>query len=91
MHPERLIMDINIVYNYISDHFYFAYKAVQSILIFWVKVDCVHNFQVCRLVFIKCVDKSKSVTEHCASFGTNFFNKWLKEFDKKNSKDVIFT
>ena len=30
MHPERLIMEINIVYNYISDNFYFDHKAVQS-------------------------------------------------------------
>ena len=29
MHPGRFIMKINIVYNYISDNFYFDYKAVQ--------------------------------------------------------------
>ena len=29
MHPGRLIMVINIVYNDISDNFYFDYKAVQ--------------------------------------------------------------
>ena len=29
MHPGRLIMEVNIVYNDISDNFYFEYKAVQ--------------------------------------------------------------
>ena len=29
MHPGRLIMDINVVQNDISDKFYFDYKAVQ--------------------------------------------------------------
>ena len=30
MHPARLIMEINIVQNGISDNFYFDNKAVQS-------------------------------------------------------------
>ena len=30
MNPERLIMKINIVKNYISDNFYFDHKAVRS-------------------------------------------------------------
>ena len=29
MHPERLIIDINVVYKYISDNFYFDYKTLQ--------------------------------------------------------------
>ena len=35
MHPGRLIMKIDIVYNYISDNFYFDYKAVFYFFIFF--------------------------------------------------------
>ena len=38
MHLGRLIMDINVVYNNISDNFYSDYKAVQSNLT--VYFDC---------------------------------------------------
>ena len=30
MHPERLIMEINVVQNYVSDYFHFDHKAVWS-------------------------------------------------------------
>ena len=38
MHPERLIMEINLVQNYISDNFHFDHKVVQSNLNFWASL-----------------------------------------------------
>ena len=35
MHPERLIMEINLVQNYIFDNFYLDNEAVRSNLDFW--------------------------------------------------------
>ena len=38
MHPERLIMEINFVQNYISVNFHSDYKAVRSHLNFWASL-----------------------------------------------------
>ena len=38
MQPERLIMGINLVQNYISDNFHFDHKVVQSNLNFWASL-----------------------------------------------------
>ena len=38
MHHERLIIEINLVQNYISDNFHFDHKAVRSQLNFWVSL-----------------------------------------------------
>ena len=38
MHPERLIMENNLVQNYISDNFHFDHKVVRSNLNFWASL-----------------------------------------------------
>ena len=38
MHPERLIMEISLVQNYIFDNFHFDHEVVQPNLNFWYLV-----------------------------------------------------
>ena len=74
MQPGRFIVEINIVYNYISDNFYFDNEVVQSNLNFWYLV--VPQIPKLRLIWQFVIDSFFD----CMKFSSTYWRYWEQSF-----------